>query len=432
MASNNSGGINKVSHLNNVDPSKYGNPSITPIVLVSPNNPANTAAGTNDVQFCMTIEGITCAHCVKIVETVLKGCHGSRSPIDGLLDAAADMELNIVLIKIASIADCRRIAHEAARNLSMVGYTAKGRSVTIPNDVTLQDVYSIMDGTIPRLSPMMGFGWRYDCSCPDNNVLRQDCPRHSQMGPGVIEAFDKVERLVNDFISGCSKKSGMPCTAGVHCHCQSRSGGAAAAQAEQQAPLQPQNAESMHQGNAAQQAAANGGYTSYQQPIQDIDNSGEGDGNGNGNGGMPQRDRRGARSSMRMSIGGLGGLGRHLSLTSETTFGRAMSGLSALSIDWENMDDFDVNVDHSAGINNDIIDGQRQQQQGQGNPNPAAEGQQHGGQDNGVGAYGQQQQQMQHGGHMGGPRVARRSSLRKNIPANPNNVSQAYNVSFNM
>jgi hypothetical protein len=43
---------------------------------------------------------------------------------------------------------------------------------------------------------------------------------------------------------------------------------------------------------------------------------------------------------------------RHMSLTSETTFGRAMSGLSALSIDWENLDDFDVDVDHSAHINN--------------------------------------------------------------------------------
>ena len=43
---------------------------------------------------------------------------------------------------------------------------------------------------------------------------------------------------------------------------------------------------------------------------------------------------------------------RNMSLTSEVTFGRAMSGLSALSIDWENMEDFDVNVDHSAHINN--------------------------------------------------------------------------------
>merc|ERR1711976_92491 len=46
--------------------------------------------------------------------------------------------------------------------------------------------------------------------------------------------------------------------------------------------------------------------------------------------------------------------GRQMSITSENTFGRAMSGLSALSIDWENMEDFDVNVDHSAHVNNDM------------------------------------------------------------------------------
>lgn len=55
-----------------------------------------------------------------------------------------------------------------------------------------------------------------------------------------------------------------------------------------------------------------------------------------------------------LSIISFGGAGlRGLSFTSErASFGRAMSGLSALSIDWENMEDFDVNVDHSAHINN--------------------------------------------------------------------------------
>lgn len=78
---------------------------------------------------------------------------------------------------------------------------------------------------------------------------------------------------------------------------------------------------------------------------------------------MPIRDgpgRPAGRMSMRMSLGGM--LGRH-SLTSNTTFGRAMSGLSALSIDWENMDDFDINVDHSEGINNDIVNQQKEQQE---------------------------------------------------------------------
>lgn len=54
--------------------------------------------------------------------------------------------------------------------------------------------------------------------------------------------------------------------------------------------------------------------------------------------------------------GSVKGHGR-MSIASEETFGRAMSGLSALSIDWENMDDFDVNVDHSAHINSDVATG---------------------------------------------------------------------------
>jgi hypothetical protein len=46
--------------------------------------------------------------------------------------------------------------------------------------------------------------------------------------------------------------------------------------------------------------------------------------------------------------------GRNTSFASRRSYGRAMSGLSALSIDWENMEDFDVNVDHSAHINNNM------------------------------------------------------------------------------
>jgi hypothetical protein len=56
-------------------------------------------------------------------------------------------------------------------------------------------------------------------------------------------------------------------------------------------------------------------------------------------------NRSSIRNSFRNSI-------RGMSITSETTFGRAMSGLSALSIDWENLEDFDVEVDHSAHVNN--------------------------------------------------------------------------------
>lgn len=158
-----------------VDPSKYGDPNVTPIVLVSPNG---------DAQICMTVDGITCAHCVKIVETVLKGCQGARSPIEGVLDAAGDQELNVVLIKIEKAADARRIAFEAARNLTMVGYTAVAKSMNIAdvaptgnNEVTLQNMYSAFE-SLPQLNPLTVMNWGVECSCPDNNVMRQDCPRY--------------------------------------------------------------------------------------------------------------------------------------------------------------------------------------------------------------------------------------------------------------
>jgi len=157
-----------------VDPSKYGDPNITPIVLVSQNG---------DLQICMDITGITCAHCVKIVETVLKGCPGNGSPIDGVLDASGDQELNVVLVKIAKVADARRIAFEAARNLAMVGYTASAKSINIAevaakgdNEVTLQNMYSAFE-SLPHLNPMAVMNWELECACPDNNVMRQDCPR---------------------------------------------------------------------------------------------------------------------------------------------------------------------------------------------------------------------------------------------------------------
>ena len=67
-------------------------------------------------------------------------------------------------------------------------------------------------------------------------------------------------------------------------------------------------------------------------------------------GGSPQR-RASQRNPSIISCGGL----RHMSMNSETTFGRAMSGLSALSIDWENLEDFDLEVDHSAHINNNQL-----------------------------------------------------------------------------
>ena len=72
--------------------------------------------------------------------------------------------------------------------------------------------------------------------------------------------------------------------------------------------------------------------------------------NGLNDGDFPSQ--RAQRNPSIISFGG----GRAMSF-GEASYGRAMSGLSALSIDWENMDDFDINVDHSAHINNGMNPG---------------------------------------------------------------------------
>jgi len=58
-------------------------------------------------------------------------------------------------------------------------------------------------------------------------------------------------------------------------------------------------------------------------------------------------------SAFRRSLTRYGGRNNRFSFsmrTSDVSFGRSMSGLSSLLLDWDNMDDFDVNVDHSANI----------------------------------------------------------------------------------
>ena len=153
---------------------QYGDPNTTPVVFVS---------SRGDIMIAMEIDGITCAHCVKIVETVLKGCSGNKSPIDGLLDAAADQKLNAVLIRIDKASNAKRVAFESARNLSMVGYTAKVKEMSIVGATA--DQKSTMDlgllstafEVVANTDPKDFFDWRVPCTCPDNGVLRQDCAR---------------------------------------------------------------------------------------------------------------------------------------------------------------------------------------------------------------------------------------------------------------
>jgi copper chaperone CopZ len=154
---------------------EHGDPNTTPVVFVSHNG---------DIQIAMSVDGITCAHCVKIVETVLKGCNGNKSPIDGLLDAAADRVLCKVLMKIERSSSAKRIAFEATRNLAMVGYTARPMEMSIVSSdgdkKATMDLGALSTAfeVVATTDPQDVFDWSTQCTCPDNGILRDDCSRY--------------------------------------------------------------------------------------------------------------------------------------------------------------------------------------------------------------------------------------------------------------
>ena len=178
-----SGGGRSMAHPSAVTSSSTGgistdtgeNSDIVPIVYVSENR---------DVMIVMNVDGITCAHCVKIVETVLKGCNGNKSPIDGLIDAKAEQTMSAVLIRIDRCMNAKRISVEATRNLAMVGYTARAKtmsSIVEKNGMSTkmsQDEVDRAFESVGALDPKDIFDWSVPCSCPDNGVARDDCLRY--------------------------------------------------------------------------------------------------------------------------------------------------------------------------------------------------------------------------------------------------------------
>jgi copper chaperone CopZ len=148
----------------------YGDPNAMPIVFQTNSN-ANL--------IIMNVGGITCAHCVKIVETVLKGCQGGKSPIAGLLDAAADRAVSCVVIAIDHPSNAKRIAFESARNLKLVGYTALAKEVSIPatSDTATQGALYNSVVRMAKAYPFDFFQFSAPCSCPDSGVFRSNCQR---------------------------------------------------------------------------------------------------------------------------------------------------------------------------------------------------------------------------------------------------------------
>jgi hypothetical protein len=158
------------------------------------------------------------------------------------------------------------------------------------------------------------------------------------MNHKIFGAFQTREEQVSAFMAGCGSKYGMACTCGPNCKCVNCSEHCKTNQsvAFNAATFNPAMESMMGGMNHSNMVDSMRDSLSHQYFV--------------GMASVPEREHTVA--SRNPSIISFGGNMRRISITSETTFGRAMSGLSALSIDWENMEDFDVNVDHSAHINN--------------------------------------------------------------------------------
>ena len=168
------------------------------------------------------------------------------------------------------------------------------------------------------------------------------------MSTSIFAAFDARGQMVNQYLSGVKldpQKHSQPQMQSIQMQ-------------QRHQPQQLMNDHFQHDvmpsGNHGMNLEQNGGLEFYGGSGlgNNMGNSQAMGGMGNGNEGEIMGIQRSAQRNP--SIISFGGNGlRHMSFTSEAaSYGRAMSGLSALSIDWENMDDFDINVDHSSHINN--------------------------------------------------------------------------------
>jgi hypothetical protein len=184
------------------------------------------------------------------------------------------------------------------------------------------------------------------------------------MNTRIFDAFRAREEQVTEYMAGCGMRYGMDCSCGPGCRCtncpihvgqpqlkattstsSSSLGlpspldfGEVPIQVDQPMAfsgfeMQPPPAANHQAPLSSSNQGTQQPFSSYYQDHQQYQQP-------------PYRPQRNP-SAMYGNRGSL----RGMSVTSEMTFGRAMSGLSALSIDWENLDDFDVDVDHSENVN---------------------------------------------------------------------------------
>jgi hypothetical protein len=154
----------------------------------------------------------------------LRGCDGRKSPIDGLLDAVVDAavdrrdaSISTILIKINRVSNAKRIAFEADRNLSLVGYIAKAKTMNFlagegskkhgrrTDDVVVPSAFEAVAVNNKNNGPIsVLFDWTLPCTCPDQGVYSGgSCQRHSQgkFSRGVLAAFTEREQQVKEYMA---------------------------------------------------------------------------------------------------------------------------------------------------------------------------------------------------------------------------------------
>jgi len=189
--------------------------------------PIVTMDSAGNYHFVVSIFGMVDGHCVKIVETVIRGT-GVRSPIDGVLSVCArrtgdcgDGSDGAVLVRLEQSADPRDVGAACVQNLAMVGYRGEVIRMPFPRDiidscasagslavaanvVTARAGESFSKGPITGLKLLIaaldvarensqansGFDWNLSCTCykgvPEDNSA---CPKHSQLKDRIVDEF---------------------------------------------------------------------------------------------------------------------------------------------------------------------------------------------------------------------------------------------------
>ena len=166
-------------------------------------------SGNGELQILLHVDGITCAHGVLILETVLKGCSkDGKSPIVGLLDAVADRSLNCVVIRIDDALSAPRIAFQAQRNINLVGYRAHTQEIKPTTKTTMErwsDLCEMLVHT-QRGSSVNFIDWSARCSCSESGLFRHACSRHEQITPMLAHLLTAREAVVEQRLqSGADK-----------------------------------------------------------------------------------------------------------------------------------------------------------------------------------------------------------------------------------